>query len=200
MKRTLSVVIVAVGAAMSIVLAGCATSSETSDGPNTSSSPAVGAGSPATAATSQPTASESREAWVRGTKATLTNSTGISVDVDGGSGSGDFMPAANWVTLPTGSSRNEAEEWSSASGTSVYFRVAYSNSDVIELKVANPSVGTPQVTWRKGYSVYNWSSDTDGSSTFDENTTQTLTIEGHQVQVTRGGDDGDNKNWTLTLV
>lgn len=174
------------------------------------SSPAQDAGSvnSGTSTTATPVAesasSSSRpEAWVRGTNVTLTNNTGATLAAGSVSGDGDSMPATTETALANGASRAESEEWRTTNGTNVAYRVVYANDDVLEFKVYNPAIGTPGVTWRKGYSVMNWSSDgqyaVSGDETFDENTTQTLQMEGHTVKVSRGGDDGDNKNWTVTL-
>ncbi|MEI6621034.1 MAG: hypothetical protein WCP28_03935 [Actinomycetes bacterium] len=177
-----------------VLVTGCSTTAATS--PSGSSSATTSANASASAS-----ASGAKQAWVRGTHVTFTNGTGKTVQVGTATGKGDSVPETTQSALATGSSTTVTDDWKSASGSNVFVRVVYSDTDVLEMKVANPGMGTPSIVWRKGYSVYNWSSSAGdvGESTFDENTTQTLVMEGHKVTATRGGDDGDNKNWTITL-
>ncbi len=193
--------------AVPVLLVGCGTnstsapSSATSSGASSATSPGSPSGAPATSAAASSTGSARPQAWVRGTHVTLTNGTGKAVQVGTATGQGDFAPQTTESALASGASVQATDDWKSAQGTSVLIRVVYAKDDVVEMSVMNPGVGTPAIKWRKGYSVYNWSSTLGdvGSATFDENTTQNLTMEGHSVTATRGGDDGDNKNWTLTL-
>lgn len=180
-----------------ILFTACSSTAQDAGSVNTGTSASASPSTGATASNSRP------EAWVRGTNVTLTNNTGATLAAGSVSGDGDSMPATTETALANGASRAESEEWRTTNGTNVAYRVVYANDDVLEFKVYNPAIGTPGVTWRKGYSVMNWSSDgqyaVSGDETFDENTTQTLQMEGHTVKVSRGGDDGDNKNWTVTL-
>ncbi|MDQ1306842.1 MAG: hypothetical protein QG671_2674 [Actinomycetota bacterium] len=176
-----------------VALTGC--------GGNSTSSQSTPVSSANTSAAASGTESPRAQAWVRGTHVTLTNSTGKAVKVGTAAGQGDFAPQTTESGIAPGASVQVTDDWSSSEGTDVLIRVVYANDDTLEMKVANPAIGTPYIQWRKGYSVYNWSASKGdvGNSSFDENTTQNLTMEGHQVTATRSGDDGDNKNWSLTL-
>lgn len=168
------------------VIAGCSSTTATSQS----------ASAPAT--TVDASASASKDAWVRGTKVTLTNSSGSSVEYGLKAGETEKTPEVTYSTLAAGASVSDTDEWS-MSTTGIFYRVKYSDSKVAEFLVANGAIGSPNVNYRSGPSVMDWDNDGYTQITPDEGTSQTVTVAGHSITFARGSDDDDNKNWTVTL-
>lgn len=145
------------------------------------------------------TSTEKKDAWVRGTKVTLTNSSGSAVQYGDSPGAGDTTPTVTYSTLANGKSASALDEWKSASGTNIFYRVKYPDGKVAEFEVFNPGIGSPGVNYRTGPMGFDWSNADFDQFTLSENETKTVTVAEHSITFTQSSQDDDNKNWTVTL-
>jgi len=180
-----AVLVVALGA---VLVAGCSSTTATSP-----------SGSATATASASASASGTRAAWVRGTKVTLTNSSGSSVQYGSKAGETEKTPEVTYSTLANGASAADSDDWNSSSTTGIFYRVKYPDSKVAEFCVANGAIGSPSVNYREGPWRFDWSNYPYDQITLSEGESKTVTVANHSITFNRKDDDGDFKVWTVTL-
>lgn len=163
---------------------------------------ATGCGSPTSSGTSEASttpstsASPTAEAWTRGTFATITNNSDQTVETITGTFVNSY-PQGQASPLSPGMSTTVKDPWG-YSGSSVAMRATFSDGKSVDIRLVNPAIGTPEVEYRSALNI-DWENAPSDSKTLDENQALTFTVDGHSFTASRLGDDGENKNWALTI-
>ena len=189
MRRIGTAVLLSVlGALLVAGVAGCSSSAATTP-----------SGSAAATTAASPSASASKAAWVRGTKVTLTNSSGSAVEYATKVGDLSATPEVPNSALADGASAAETDAWHDASSSGIFYRVKYPDGKVAEFLVANPAIGSPYVNYRTGPLTLDWQNYSYDNITPDEGASETVTVADHSITFNHQSDDGDYKMWTVTL-
>lgn len=130
----------------------------------------------------------------------VTNSSGAAVEIGEQRIDSGIPPNP----LPANASLTFLDAWNAGSGTEEYFRIYYPDRPAdkpVVLRIYNPAMATPAVE------TYKWGTNKSGGErlivdqrkTMGENLTWVTKVEGKQITINSLADDGDNKNWTMTL-
>ncbi|MEI6624116.1 MAG: hypothetical protein WCP28_19660 [Actinomycetes bacterium] len=148
---------------------------------------------------SSATGSPTQQAWVRGIKATLTNTTGTSIHLHAGT---EF--STDSVTLGNGLSVSAVNEPTGTSATRIVFSVKVGALAAVGFQLVNTATGSASLSTcaTDGPSGCHFGSDVG----FAESMSRTVTVTGADgiadatAVVTRGADDGGQQTWTVDLT